>query len=113
VDETRLRLGSLASLAASGGAVVACPRPPPRRSILVVVDAEGPRAFYNVCRHLPVPLSIGAELPLEDGDLVCQTHGARFRTDDGACVEGPCEGDALEPVPVVVEDGVLWAELEP
>jgi len=37
--------------------------------------------------------------------LMCGKHGALFEVDTGACVEGPCAGAALEPLPLVVLDG--------
>lgn len=66
---------------------------------LVLRDKTGTvRAYRNLCRHLPVPLDGGTgDLLSEDGaHLVCGTHGATYRLIDGYCVEGPCEGLALQ-----------------
>ena len=44
-----------------------------------------------------------------EGDLIlCGTHGALFRPDDGLCVGGPCAGKSLTPWPVRVEEALWW-----
>ena len=35
--------------------------------------------------------------------LMCHTHGALFRIEDGHCIAGPCAGDALRPLAVEVD----------
>ena len=67
-------------------------------------------AYRNLCRHLPVPLDGGTgELLSEDGThLVCGTHGATYRLNDGYCIDGPCEGMALEPLGVRVDAGDVY-----
>jgi nitrite reductase/ring-hydroxylating ferredoxin subunit len=43
-----------------------------------------------------------------DGSLiVCTTHGAEFRIEDGRCIRGPCSGDHLEAVSVQIRDGLI------
>ena len=39
--------------------------------------------------------------------LICATHGALFRFEDGVCIAGPCAGDALEPLEAQVEAGAI------
>jgi hypothetical protein len=47
----------------------------------------------------------------EDGTLlVCSTHGARFRVEDGLCVTGPCAGKALKRVPAHVINEMIVVE---
>jgi nitrite reductase/ring-hydroxylating ferredoxin subunit len=72
-------------------------------------------AYRNLCRHLPVPLDGGTgELLSEDGaHLVCGTHGAIYRLQDGYCVDGPCEGLALQRLFVREENGDLYVSDEP
>lgn len=92
------------------GQVVPVEGPPPYCSVLVVPTGDGVRGYWNVCRHLPVPLDGGLGLmPRVDDDLVCSTHGAVFGVADGACTSGPCLGDALQPVELTVDDGVVYA----
>jgi nitrite reductase/ring-hydroxylating ferredoxin subunit len=70
-------------------------------------------AYANVCRHHPVPLDSG-ELPVLAPDgvhLLCQSHGALYRATDGACIAGPCVGQALFRAKVVVRAGRISVEL--
>jgi nitrite reductase/ring-hydroxylating ferredoxin subunit len=78
---------------------------------LLLRDDEGDIVAYrNLCQHLPVPLDGGTgELLSEDGShLVCGTHGATYRLHDGYCVEGPCEGMALQRLYVREDRGDLY-----
>ena len=75
------------------------------------VARRGERVFGYIdrCPHAGMPLAaFGDRYLTREGDLIlCSTHGALFRPDDGACVAGPCEGARLAPWPVVVEDGAV------
>ena len=78
---------------------------------MVLRDAAGSLVAYrNLCRHLPVPLDGGTgELLTDDGaHLVCGTHGATYRVGDGVCIEGPCEGAALEPLRIRIDSGDIY-----
>ncbi len=82
-----------------------------RREALVLRDESGEvRAFRNLCKHLPILIDAGSRRYLTpDGrELLCATHGARFRLTDGLCVHGPCKGASLDPVPVVREGDALF-----
>jgi nitrite reductase/ring-hydroxylating ferredoxin subunit len=37
--------------------------------------------------------------------IICSTHGALFRPDNGQCVAGPCVGRSLKPWPVSIHEG--------
>jgi nitrite reductase/ring-hydroxylating ferredoxin subunit len=65
------------------------------------------RAWLNRCAHLPVTLDFGdGDLLNEAGDqFFCQSHGARYRTDTGLCIAGPCKGSSLHPLPLDETDG--------
>ena len=60
-------------------------------------------AYVNRCPHAGTPLDAWPnEFFTEDGRyLICATHGAVFAPDTGICVEGPCPGKRLDPLPVV------------
>ena len=64
-------------------------------------------AFRNLCPHWSTPLDeYGGEiLDPAIGELVCQTHGARFELDSGNCVSGPCVGDSLQKLRVELGEG--------
>jgi len=40
--------------------------------------------------------------------IVCSAHGALFEIDTGRCTLGSCLGQALTPVPVVVNGGEVY-----
>jgi len=83
----------------------------PPRQALVLRDASGRlRCYLNLCRHLPIPLDGGSRVYLSpDGaHLLCGTHGALYRLEDGVCVDGPCVGAALHRVPLEERDGQLY-----
>ncbi len=85
--------------------------PRPFKSFWLCLTEQGYRAFWNVCRHLPVPLDAGSMQADPGEELVCLTHGARFRTQDGFCLEGPCEGELLHSLELKEEAGKLWVKL--
>ena len=82
--------------------------------ILLVVAGSGEvRAYKNQCRHLPLPLDDHDPGELWDADrrfLVCASHGARYRPDDGLCVDGPCKGSHLKALPIEVRDGEVFLD---
>jgi nitrite reductase/ring-hydroxylating ferredoxin subunit len=111
--ELRVRAGKLDEL--TPGTVWAVPLPggPTRRprEALVLRGPDGaPRAYVNLCRHLPVPIDGGSKRYLAKGGehLLCGTHGALFQLDDGRCVAGPCLHLALFALPCVEDDGTLY-----
>jgi nitrite reductase/ring-hydroxylating ferredoxin subunit len=99
--------------------IVRLPRTGPRgepREGFVLLDASGtPRAYLNRCQHLPIPLDAGTgELLTEDGEhILCSTHGALYRLEDGYCLRGPCDGRWLEPLAIRIEHGVVYLIEDP
>ena len=73
----------------------------------VVRQGAAVRGYVDRCPHAGTPLAlVGDRFLTREGDLIlCSTHGALFRPEDGACVAGPCEGARLVPWPVAVRDG--------
>jgi nitrite reductase/ring-hydroxylating ferredoxin subunit len=73
-----------------------------RRGVEVVV-------YENSCPHVGVPLNWAPDrfLDARRQHILCGTHGALFRIEDGVCIKGPCMGDALTAVPHRLEDGVI------
>lgn len=85
------------------------------REALVLLGHDGePRAYLNRCRHLPIPIDGGSKQYLTHGGeyLLCGTHGALFRRDDGMCIAGPCLDLPLEALELVEEDGQLYLLVE-
>jgi nitrite reductase/ring-hydroxylating ferredoxin subunit len=71
------------------------------------------RAYVNSCPHVGTPLDfIPDRFFARDGThLLCGTHGALFRPEDGLCVDGPCAGKRLTPAPIRVAEGEIVVEI--
>jgi nitrite reductase/ring-hydroxylating ferredoxin subunit len=80
---------------------------------LVTLHAGVVRAYRNRCPHAGHALDLipNRFLTADGEQIVCSSHAARFRPQDGRCVSGPCIGQSLQPIPVQVEDG--WVVLAP
>jgi nitrite reductase/ring-hydroxylating ferredoxin subunit len=100
-------LCALADLEATGAYGAERDDPPFR--ILVVRDGEAIRGYVNSCPHRGTPLEMFPHRFLDEtrSELICATHGARFRVADGTCTSGPCRGTGLEPVPLIVDGGSI------
>jgi nitrite reductase/ring-hydroxylating ferredoxin subunit len=74
---------------------------------LVVRLGATVRGFVDSCPHAGWPLSALDDryFTRDGGHLLCTGHGALFRPADGHCVAGPCDGQALAPWPVAIQDG--------
>ena len=64
-------------------------------------------AYQNRCPHLGVPLEWQPNQFLNHmrDYIICGTHGALFRLEDGFCIRGPCARKALIPVPIKICGG--------
>jgi nitrite reductase/ring-hydroxylating ferredoxin subunit len=71
-------------------------------------------AYRNRCPHTGVNLEWlpDAFLDYEGSFIQCSLHGALFTIEEGRCVRGPCVGDRLEFLPILVQEGKLCLELE-
>ncbi|HEX3498142.1 MAG TPA: Rieske (2Fe-2S) protein [Stellaceae bacterium] len=67
-------------------------------------------AYENSCPHRGTPLDWRPDRFLDrDGShILCATHGALFRIDDGFCLSGPCVGASLRRVAITLRGGVLY-----
>ncbi len=78
---------------------------------VMVVEQDGARhAFINACPHQFIPLETFPDYFFtEDREyLVCSGHGARFDPATGLCVDGPCEGENLDPLAIAEQDGAIY-----
>lgn len=82
------------------------------RDVLLVRKNGVVFGYVNSCPHTGVALDWLPDqfLDLEERHIQCATHGALFRIEDGLCLAGPCAGDSLTTLPLVVEDGwIRWS----
>ena len=80
------------------------PKPWP---ILITRKGNNFYGFENACPHKGEQLdaSPGVFLDEEGNFLTCGHHGAQFDLDTGKCFIGPCQGQSLAPITIVVDDG--------
>ena len=67
-------------------------------------------AYHNSCPHTGATLEWLPHCFLDaDGALIqCGLHGALFRIDTGECLRGPCLGESLKSLQVMVRDGQVF-----
>ncbi|MGB4812347.1 MAG: Rieske 2Fe-2S domain-containing protein [Methylophilaceae bacterium] len=68
----------------------------------VIRYQDKPYAYVNQCAHVPVELdwNQGEFFTRQKDFLICATHGAHYRPDNGHCVIGPCKGKSLKSIAV-------------
>lgn len=78
-------------------------------NIFVVRQGDRVYGYVNSCPHASSPLDWMENqfMSLDKSHILCATHGAEFRIEDGFCVLGPCRGESLKPVAVSVRDGAV------
>jgi nitrite reductase/ring-hydroxylating ferredoxin subunit len=75
--------------------------------VFAIRQGDSVRVYVNACPHIGTPLDWVPDrfLSADRSRIICATHGAEFRIEDGFCTRGPCRGDSLEPVLTQVKDG--------
>lgn len=86
-----------------------------QRDALFVVRWHGAlHAWRNACPHIggaPMAWRRDAYMNANGTRVVCHAHGAEFMPDTGLCVQGPCLGERLMAVEIVIDaDGGLSAK---
>jgi nitrite reductase/ring-hydroxylating ferredoxin subunit len=76
-----------------------------RDTIFVVRRGRALHAWVDACPHDGTPMAWRrhAYLNAARDRIVCSAHGALFEFDTGRCTLGPCHGQCLTPVPIVLE----------
>ena len=75
----------------------------------ILVTNKGNRyfGFENACPHHGMRLDArpGQFLDQDGNFLTCGQHRAQFDIDTGHCFIGPCQGQRLKSIPLVIDDG--------
>ena len=71
---------------------------PEGEACLIIPTPAGDRVFVNSCPHRRLPLDRRGRLQFFGAQrlLVCPNHGAKFESETGRCVAGPCFGKHLQ-----------------
>lgn len=78
---------------------------------LLGVRREGQVYLYrNRCPHRGIPLNWQPDTFLDSSAslITCAHHGALFLIENGECVAGPCEGDALSDLTCHENSQGIW-----
>ncbi len=79
------------------------------QGFIVVRQGTMAYVYINSCPHIGAPLDFtpGRFLTPEKDFILCSTHGALFRIEDGHCVSGPCADQSLSPISIKINDGEI------
>ena len=82
----------------------------PGRPLVLVRRGDAVWGYADRCPHFSVPLAAtpGVVLTYESEVIMCAHHSALFRFEDGHCIEGPCQGAALDRQALRIEDGCVY-----
>jgi len=75
--------------------------------IFIVRQGQLVFGYLNSCPHTGAPLDWMPDqfLNLGKNYIQCAMHDALFRISDGHCIAGPCAGEGLTAVPVLIDAG--------
>jgi naringenin degradation protein FdeD len=78
--------------------------------LFAVRQGDAVFVYVNSCPHIGTPLDWMPDrfLSADGRRIVCATHGADFRIEDGECLRGPCFGERLEAVMIQIKDGIIY-----
>ena len=78
--------------------------------IFLVRRGEAVYGYRNSCPHTGGPLDWKPDEYLDDelAYIMCATHAALFRIEDGYCIAGPCKRQSLAPVAIAVKGGAVY-----
>lgn len=78
--------------------------------IMVIRRGDEVFTYLNSCPHIGTPLDFkpGQFLDLAREHILCSTHGALFRIEDGQCISGPCAGKSLSKIENDLRDGHVY-----
>lgn len=83
-----------------------------RDTMFVVRRGDALFAYRNACPHYdraPMAWKRNEFLTGDRSRIMCAAHGAEFEIKTGVCTIGPCLGQRLKPVDIVIRDGTVWA----
>lgn len=92
-----------------GGVLGVDPSDPEGEPLLLSRHGNSVQAWLNICPHAGRRMDYAPGMFLiKDDRLTCAVHGATFALrESGLCVQGPCRGQSLLAVRVLVRDGVV------
>jgi nitrite reductase/ring-hydroxylating ferredoxin subunit len=82
----------------------------PKGEVIVARQGLAVYGYLNRCPHIGIGLNFQPDvfMDLTQRYLLCANHGALFRVEDGFCLRGPCHGQSLKSVQLVIEKSIVW-----
>lgn len=75
-------------------------------NLILLRRGERVQAYLNICPHTGRQLDYApGKFLLKGNTVICAVHGATFNQADGLCIAGPCRGEHLREVAVLLENG--------
>jgi nitrite reductase/ring-hydroxylating ferredoxin subunit len=107
---TQTRLCSLDDIEDGGSIALIAEINGLRTSLIIVRQEKRAFVYVNVCPHTGAPLDFepGQFMNFDRSFIMCAMHGAIFRIEDGFCLQGPCVGKSLTPIPSEVREDHVW-----
>lgn len=103
------RLCALADIPDQGGYEVTFGTGEESFRILLVRQGQRFWSYINNCPHFSLPLNFHPQtFVVMDDMVICAHHTAFFKFDDGACIDGPCAGTGLTPLPSRLTEGEIY-----
>jgi nitrite reductase/ring-hydroxylating ferredoxin subunit len=96
---------------AEGGSIGVAPDHRGRDRVLLVRQGHHIYGYINNCPHYdraPLGWKKDAFLSGDQSRIMCAAHGALFRIEDGICELGPCMGQRLTPIELVISEGQIF-----
>lgn len=82
-----------------------------RQTMFVIRHADGIVGWRNACPHYDHARMAWKADEFMNGDhtlILCGAHGALFDIHSGRCISGPCIGQYLTQVPLLIKDGAVY-----
>ena len=78
----------------------------PIQQVFLVKKKGQVYGYRNSCPHRGINLEWQPDdfLSLDQTLIQCAVHGANFDIESGECVSGPCVGESLAPIELVIDD---------
>ena len=103
------RLCALNDIPDQGGFEVAFGEGDENFRILLLRQGDLYWTYRNQCPHFSLPLNFHPQtFVVMDAMVICAHHTAFFNFNDGVCVDGPCAGTGLVPLPSTFSDGEIY-----
>ena len=111
--DEKIQLCALTEMAANPAKGFAIKTGASDQYIFVVQHNDRLYGYINRCPHTGVNLDWLPDQFLDDTGklIVCATHGAQFRIEDGYCIHGPCSGKSLTSVAISIDDSRVFLHL--